>query len=90
VTPEEILKAGNLILAEVLLPAGFALGEMQSGKASGGPLARVRWLRGQQFIELHVRGALGIVLYGWAGEVFDHRHVVGGALSIRFVSRLRA
>ena len=36
-----------------------------------------RWTGDRQFIELHVRGALGIVRYGWDDEAFDHKHVVG-------------
>jgi hypothetical protein len=75
VTTEAILVAGNSILGEVLRPAAFVLGPVESGNGSGGRYAIGRWTRESQFIELHVRWALGIVRYGWGGEVFDHRHV---------------
>jgi hypothetical protein len=78
---EEMLGAGNSILAEVLLPAGFALGKTGSAKGSGGHFATAKWTRDAQFIELHFRYALGIVRYGWDEEAFDHRQVVGALVA---------
>jgi hypothetical protein len=39
-------------------------GQPKVGNGSGGPFAEVIWTRGEQYLELHVRVALGIVIYG--------------------------
>jgi hypothetical protein len=77
VTAEEMMETGNEILGRVLKPAGFLVGDIETGNGSGGHFAICRWTNGSQFIELHARWALGIVNYGWGDQVFDHRHVVG-------------
>jgi hypothetical protein len=71
-----MMDAGNEILGQILEPAGFVVGEVETGRGSGGSFAISRWTKGTQFIELHVRWALGIVNYGWGDQMFDHRHVV--------------
>lgn len=76
-TPETMMAEGNAILAEILTPADFVLGPTHSSPGSGGHFATARWIKGEQFIELHMRWALGIVRYGWSDEVFDHLHIVG-------------
>jgi hypothetical protein len=47
--------------------------EPVTGSGSGGPLAHVTWWRGRQYIETHVRGALGIVKYGCGDLRFLHQ-----------------
>jgi hypothetical protein len=71
-----MMAAGNAMLADVPGPVGFSVGPTYLGKGSGGNFAVARWTRGEQSLELHTRWALGIVLYGWGDEVFDHRHIV--------------
>lgn len=77
VTPETLLVAGNEILSPVLGEAGFSIDSQTFSTGSGGPFGVSRWVRGTQWIELHVRWALGIVCYGWGDESFDHAHMVG-------------
>ncbi len=75
-TPEALLSTGNVVLAEVLVPAGFVLSPITTGRGSGGSFAVARWNRDTQAIELHVRFGLGVVHYCWGDQSFDHRHVV--------------
>jgi len=77
VTPEAILAAGNEVLSPVLNDAGFRLSGITTGSGSGGAFAVGCWVRPPQWIELHVRGVLGIVRYGWGDESFDHAHLAG-------------
>lgn len=80
-TPQAILEAGNDILGTVLVPAEFSTVPSSTGSGSGGEFGVSRWVRSDQYIELHVRHALGIVVYGWADESFDHA-TVAAALSV--------
>lgn len=77
VDPAEVLTEGNQLLSAVLLPPGFEPHPVESGVGSGGPFAATRWTRGDQAIEFSFRYSLGMVVYRWGGEVYDHRHVVG-------------
>lgn len=49
------------------------MAEPATGSGSGGPLARVTWRHDRQYIETHVRGALGIVKYGCGDQAFLHQ-----------------
>lgn len=71
--PTDWLAEGCVILAPLLEANGFRLGQPETGAGSGGQAAWVRWTKGEQYVETHVRGALGIVSYGWAGESFSHQ-----------------
>lgn len=71
-TPQAILEEGNDILGAVLVPAGFKAVSSSFGHGSGGDFGVSRWVRRDQFIEVHVRWALGMVLYGWGEDSFDH------------------
>jgi hypothetical protein len=77
VEPADVLAEGNEILAAVLRPAGFEPGSIESGHGSGGPFATTRWTRGNQAIEISFRTSLGMVVYSWGDEKYEHRHVVG-------------
>ena len=60
------------MLAPSLESHGFRLSQPKTGNGSGGRFAEVRWTRGEQYLELHVRYALGLVTYGLDGEAFSH------------------
>ena len=60
------------MLAPSLESHGFRLGQLKTGNGSGGRFAEVRRTRGEQYLQLHVRYALGLVTYGWYGEAFSH------------------
>jgi hypothetical protein len=72
-SPEEVLKEGSALLAPILVPVGFSLGPPDAGNGSGGHFAFARWTRGAQYLETHVRGALGIVTYGCGDRSFSHQ-----------------
>ena len=54
IRPAEWLREGCALLAPTLESHGFRLGHSDVGNASGGPVAQVRWTRGEQHLELHV------------------------------------
>jgi hypothetical protein len=58
------LEAGAAILQPLLGGHGFRFAIIRKGKSSGGPVAVGRFTRADQFLELHFRLALGIVIYG--------------------------
>jgi len=72
-TPLDRLLEGAPLLAPVLTPLGYRMAEPVVGKGSDGPLARATWSRDRQYIQTHVRGALGIVLYGCSAASFLHQ-----------------
>jgi hypothetical protein len=72
IRPAEWLREGCSVLAPNLESHGFRLGQQKVGNGSGGHFAEVRWTRGEQYLELHVRYSLGLVTYGWDGESFRH------------------
>jgi hypothetical protein len=75
--PAELMTEGNRLLAAVLEPAGFQPNPIESGVGSGGRFATTRWTRGDQAIELSFRTSVGMVVYRWGAEVYEHKHVVG-------------
>lgn len=77
VDPDALASIGNHLLEDLLGPAGFQRRPAEGGAGSGGTFTVARWTRGSQYIELHVRQALGIVRYGWGSESFDQAHVLG-------------
>lgn len=78
--PSALLRAGAELLAPVLTPAGFAVGPVEAGVGSGGPFAVGRFTRGDgRALELHVRGALGIVVYRAPGVAVEHAPLMRAA-----------
>src|SRR5437764_181290 len=75
--PADVLTEGNRLLATVLRPAGFLPDSVVAGQGSGGRFATTRWTRGDQVIEISFRASLGMVVYRWGEETYDHGHVVG-------------
>jgi len=73
-----ILTQGAAILGEVLEPAGFVFHPGIHASGSGGPFADGRFVRGDQYIELHFRHSLGLVSYGWGGEALTHEDYLRG------------
>lgn len=70
--PVDLLHAGAALLAPVLEPAGFAFVEGERGTGSGGAFAVGLFTNGQRQLELHVREALGIVIYRAPKVVVSH------------------
>lgn len=73
VDPADLLQRGSALLAPILEPHGFKLGEPRIARGSGGLAAVASWVKEQRTIETHVRGALGIVTYTWGADRFDHK-----------------
>ncbi|HEX8859114.1 MAG TPA: hypothetical protein VGC06_08495 [Actinomycetes bacterium] len=71
-----------MILAPLLTAHGFVFTVTAQGQGSGGRFAAGRFVRGDQFIELHARDALGLVSYGWGATTLSHRDYLG-ALGVR-------
>ena len=59
----EILRQGADILAPVLAPHGFQFTIVGSGNSSGGACAWGEFVRGDRWLELHLRWSLGLVRY---------------------------
>ena len=59
----DILRAGCEILDPVLRAYDFVLGEISSGRGSGGPYASASYVNGDRRLELHFRFSLGLVTY---------------------------
>lgn len=73
-----VMEAGAAILAPVLAPGGFAFEVTGTGQSSGGGYASGRFTRPGQYLELHVRHSLGLVTYGWDGQILSHQDYVRG------------
>lgn len=73
-----VLRAGAGILAPVLSAGGFVFDIIGTGHGSGGGYASGRFSRSGQFLEFHVRHSLGLVSYGWDGQVISHQDYLRG------------
>jgi len=71
--PEATLRQGASILTPALQPLGFRFDVVQVDESSGGPFAVWVFDRGDRSIELHVRSALGIVMYRVGDASLEHR-----------------
>jgi hypothetical protein len=62
-SPAEVLRGGAAELASILGPEGFSFIETGEGPSSGGHFASGEFRCENRRLELHVRGALGLVTY---------------------------
>ena len=69
---------GAAILARELSPAGFTFQLIGRGGSSGGNFAVGRFTRGDQYLELHFRYSLGLVMYGWGDSRLSHADYLAG------------
>ena len=74
--PRELLDRGRAILDEVLRERGFTFNIVTEGSGSGGNFAIGRYEKGNRSIELHVRYALGIVIYRLGDSELRHQDLV--------------
>ena len=72
------LAAGAAIVGQVVGPAGFVFEPGTRAEGSGGPFAAGRFVRTDQYVELHFRHSLGLVSYGWGGAVVSHEDYLRG------------
>jgi len=73
-----VLAAGAEIVGQVVKPAGFVFLPGVHASGSGGPFADARFVKGDQFIEMHFRRSLGLVSYGWGDGVLSHTDYLRG------------
>ena len=81
-TAAEALQQGAAELAEVLCTAGFEFAATRAGRSSGGEFASGAYRRGDRWLELHVRGSLGLVTYGIAEARLAHEDFVRAVRAI--------
>ena len=72
------MTAGAEIVGHVVDPAGFAFFPGAEASGSGRPFADGRFVKGDQFIEMHFRRSLGFVSYGWGAAVLSHTDYLRG------------
>ncbi len=66
------LAAGAKILGPVLEPAGFVFQPGAHAKGAGGPFGDGRFIRGDQYVELHFRHSPGMVSDECCGATVSH------------------
>ena len=76
--PTQLLRDGAALLAPCLDAAGFRFVERETGVGSGGPFAVGEFQKEHRTLELHVRSALGIVVYRAAGVTILHEALMRG------------
>jgi len=82
-TPEELLEKGLAELTPVMTAAGFEfVGTDTSVDASGVPLIRAEFQKGDRRLELHVRRSLNAVRYHFGDDVVAHEDLVRGAAAV--------
>lgn len=62
----------------MLAPGGFAFEVTSTGHGPGGGYASERFTRPGQYLELHLRRALGLVTDSWDGQVLSHQDYLRG------------
>jgi hypothetical protein len=65
-------------VGEVLTPAGFSFHRTSAGHGSGGAFASGRFAKGSQYLELHFRHSLGLVVYRWGHGTISHADYLRG------------
>ena len=84
--PFETLKAGVLILKELLSEHRFSDSLIASGRGSGGTFASAEFLRGNRRLELHFRYSLGLVTYHVGSLTLSHEDYMWSVLGKRWAS----
>jgi|SRR5579872_70860 len=83
---QETLKAGVLILKELMTEHRFSSWLTAAGKSSGGMFASAEFLRGNRRLELHLRYSLGLVNYHVGKVSLSHEDYMWSALGKRWAS----
>lgn len=76
--PVSVMMAGAAILADELSPSGFTFHLTGYGNSSGGDFAAGRFIRGDQYLEIHFRHSLGLVTCGWGDSLLSHADYLAG------------
>ena len=80
--PGKFLERGKLVLDQTLRGRGYTFKIVTEGTGSGGNFAVGRYEKEDRSIELHVRHALGIVIYKVGESTLKHQDLVA-CLGIR-------
>jgi hypothetical protein len=86
IDPLETLKAGVLILKELLSEHRFSDSLTDAGRGSGGTFASADFLRGHRRLELHFRYSLGLVTYHVGNLTLSHEDYMWSVLGKRWAS----
>ena len=82
----ETLKAGVLILNDLMIEHRFTSWLTAEGTGSGGMFASAEFLRGNRRLELHFRGSLGLVQYHVGKASLSHEDYMWSVLGKRWAS----
>ena len=82
----ETLKAGVLILRELMTSHRFSDQLTAAGQGSGGRFASADFLRGNRRLELHFRYSLGLVQYHVGNVSLSHEDYMWSVLGKRWAS----
>jgi hypothetical protein len=82
----ETLKAGILILNELMTDHRFSDSLTAAGRGSGGTFASAEFLRGNRRLELHFRYSLGLVNYHVGNVSLSHEDYMWSVLGKRWAS----
>jgi len=82
----ETLKAGVLILRELMTNHQFSDSLTAAGKGSGGIFASAEFQRGNRRLELHLRHSLGLVQYHVGNVSLSHEDYMWSVLGKRWAS----
>ncbi len=83
---QETLKAGVLILKELMTEHRFSSWLTAGGKSSGGMFASAEFLRGNRRLELHLRYTLGLVTCHVGNVSLSHEDYMWSVLGKRWAS----
>jgi hypothetical protein len=82
----DTLKAGVLIVNQLMTEHRFSSWLTAAGKSSGGRFASAEFVRGNRRLELHFRGSLGLVQYHVGNASLPHEDYMWSVLGTRWAS----